>query len=449
MEWIVAFILLAIAGWLARELNKTKISLAANTSTLEKYKERYAPIIDIDNAIAQANSEKNKIDADVFNLRSSYIEKKQMFDSLVAQAAIYDEKIEIAEYGHYEPHFDFGTADEYKDKLQTVKDKQKDWLKSDRAAWIPNDFTFNNSLSKGRAMLKRTQKLALRAFNGDADAAIANTCWNNAGRMIQRIEKSAETIAKLNKETGLHILQDYISLRIDELRLVYEYEEKKQAEKKEQAEMRRQMREEAKFEQDAERAIREERKYEEMLSKAKADAENATGGRLEALQEKISALTAELEEAHAKAQRALSMAQQTRAGYVYVISNIGSFGQDVYKLGMTRRLDPMDRVKELGDASVPFTFDVHALIYSEDAPALENALHKEFENHRLNMVNYKKEFFKANLDDIKAAVLNKIPNASFVTDAEARDHHETLAIKAQREASLLAEDVRLDFPASI
>jgi hypothetical protein len=134
---------------------------------------------------------------------------------------------------------------------------------------------------------------------------------------------------------------------------------------------------------------------------------------------------------------------------VYVISNIGSFGQDVYKLGMTRRLDPMDRVKELGDASVPFTFDVHALIYSEDAPALENALHKEFESHRLNMVNHKKEFFKANLDDIKAVVLNKIPNASFVTDAEARDHHETLAIKAQREASLLAEDVRLDFPASI
>lgn len=449
MEWSVVLLISACAAWLAFELKKSKALLLASQAKVDDYEARYAPIINMNYAMASLNSEKQIVQSEITALQDSYKEKKQMFDSLVTQVAVYDEKLEIAEYGHYEPHFDFGTADEYKEKLQAVRDKQKEFLKDDRAAWIPGNIMWNNSLAKGLAMMKRTQKLALRAFNGDSDAAIANARWNNADRMIQRIEKSAETIAKLNKETGLHIEPAYLQLRINELRLVHEYEEKKQTEKEEQAEIRRQMREEAKFEQDAERAIREEQKYQDMLNKAKADAENATGGRLETLQEKIQALTAELEEAHAKAQRALSMAQQTRAGYVYVISNVGSFGHDVYKLGMTRRLDPMDRVKELGDASVPFTFDVHALIYSEDAPSLENALHREFNDHRLNMVNSKKEFFRASLDDIKAVVLTKSPNATFVTDAEARDHHETLAIIAQREAQKVIEDVRLDFPETI
>jgi hypothetical protein len=122
------------------------------------------------------------------------------------------------------------------------------------------------------------------------------------------------------------------------------------------------------------------------------------------------------------------MAQQTKSGYVYIISNIGSFGDGVFKIGMTRRLEPLDRVRELGDASVPFTFDVHALIYSEDAPALEAELHRHFNEHRLNLVNNRKEFFRVDLAELKGKLEELKPDVDFLTDAEAQDYHQSLLI---------------------
>ena len=134
-------------------------------------------------------------------------------------------------------------------------------------------------------------------------------------------------------------------------------------------------------------------------------------------------------EAEARGQRALSMAQQTKHGNVYVISNIGSFGENVYKVGMTRRLDPLDRVRELGDASVPFPFDVHAIIESEDAPGLENTLHKALSLMQVNKVNPRKEFFRVNIADIKSMVENMGLNTTWTMDAAAAEYRETLAIE--------------------
>ena len=122
------------------------------------------------------------------------------------------------------------------------------------------------------------------------------------------------------------------------------------------------------------------------------------------------------------------MAQQTKRGHVYVISNIGSFGENVYKIGMTRRLEPEDRVKELGDASVPFSFDIHAMIFSEDAPKLEAALHNQFEQHKVNMVNPRKEFFNVTLDEIKNVVKSNHIDATFIDIPEAEEYRETKAI---------------------
>lgn len=142
----------------------------------------------------------------------------------------------------------------------------------------------------------------------------------------------------------------------------------------------------------------------------------------------------------------MSMAQQTRRGHVYVISNIGSFGEDVYKIGMTRRLEPMDRVKELGDASVPFSFDVHALIFSEDAPALENTLHKEFENKRVNLINTRREFFNVTLSEIESVVVKNHGYIEFTKLAEAEQYRETVAIRNR----LLHHDVvSLEFPSQL
>ena len=223
-------------------------------------------------------------------------------------------------------------------------------------------------------------KLSLRAFNGECDAVIAKVKWNNISKMEERIKKAYELINKLNETNNVGIYYTYFQLKLEELRLTYEYENKKQQEKEEQAEIRQRIREEAQLERDLLDAEKEEEKYQKLLEKAKKESEESTGEKLNSLNVKIKELEEELKKAHEKRERAKSMAEQTKSGHVYVISNVGSFGKNVYKIGMTRRLEPLDRVKELGDASVPFIFDVHAIIYSVNAPMLENQLHKLFDN---------------------------------------------------------------------
>jgi len=139
-------------------------------------------------------------------------------------------------------------------------------------------------------------------------------------------------------------------------------------------------------------------------------------------------LNQKLIEAEARNQRALSMAQQTRKGNVYIISNVGSFGEEVFKIGMTRRLEPLDRIKELSDASVPFEFDIHAIISCDDAPALECSLHTEFDELRINKVNYRKEFFRLPLERLRSFIAARGIEVSFTMIAEARQYRETQAL---------------------
>lgn len=161
------------------------------------------------------------------------------------------------------------------------------------------------------------------------------------------------------------------------------------------------------------------------MAKARLEAEQASAEQKLIFAEQIAALNQRLTEAEAKNQRALSMAQQTRKGNVYIISNVGSFGDEVFKVGMTRRLEPMDRIWELSDASVPFDFDVHAIIPCEDAPALENLLHNEFDDLRINKVNFRKEFFRVPLERLRSLITAKGIQASFTMVAEAHEYRET------------------------
>ncbi|WP_299008848.1 GIY-YIG nuclease family protein, partial [uncultured Shewanella sp.] len=176
-------------------------------------------------------------------------------------------------------------------------------------------------------------------------------------------------------------------------------------------------------------AEKEEKMYRNLLDKAQKELAKATEQNRSDMEQRIAILEQQLAEAEAKEERAKSMAEKTRKGHVYVISNVGSFGEDVYKIGLTRRLDPMDRIKELGDASVPFPFDVHAMIYTDDAPALEAALHREFHAHRVNAVNLRKEFFSVDLNDIKQAVENIASvDTEFKMTALAEDYYESLRL---------------------
>ena len=235
-------------------------------------------------------------------------------------------------------------------------------------------------------MINRQTRLTMRAFNNECEAAIANARWNNVVAMERRISNAAKQIDSANASMNLVLNRNYIALNLDELRMTHEYRERLKTEKDERAELARAEREEKNLLAEAEAAERGERKYAELLEKTRNHAsvdENRTAE-----------LEATLAEAQAKSERARAMAEITRSGYVYIISNIGSFGDDMVKIGSTRRLDPDDRVRELGGASVPFRFDTHAMIYSEDAPALEAALHTEFTDQRVNAANLRKEFFE-------------------------------------------------------
>ncbi|MEZ9626013.1 DUF4041 domain-containing protein [Aliivibrio fischeri] len=421
----------------------TLVLLIKYIKQIKQYKDKYSNIIDVDAEIEsrkkslQIEEDKSiktqlELEQSIIDLQASYAEKRKIFDQLKAEAAIYDEDIQLAQLGFYKPHFDYDTSEKFKDEIASVKSNQKTMISNKTAITCSTEWEVSGSKAKGRTMTNRNIRMTARAFNNECDAAISNVRWNNADRMEQRINKAFDAINKLNESNTIKISYKYLELKLNELRLSHEYQEKKQQEKEEQAEIRQQMREEARLEKEFEKAQKEEDKYQTLLEKAQKDAEKATGSQLTKLHEQIQLLNDQLAEAHEKNERAKSMAEQTKMGHVYVISNTGSFGENIYKIGMTRRLEPLDRVKELGDASVPFLFDVHAMINTNDAPSLENALHNKFTQQRLNLVNNRKEFFNISLAEIKEAVIEIKPDAEFIETAEAREYRESLAIRSQR-----------------
>ena len=299
----------------------------------------------------------------------------------------------------------------------------------------------------------------LRAFNGECDSYIARVSYKNISAMEKRIETSHEYINRLGASWYCSISNKYLDNRIEELRLSFTYEEQKQKEKEEQAQIREQMREEERaireIDKAREQAEKDEAKFADMLKKAKAEAQRTTDQDKHRLNEKINKLEALLAEAEANRQRAISRAQMTRSGHVYVISNVGSFGDHVYKIGMTRRIAPLDRVRELGDASVPFPFDVHALLFTEDAPSLENALHKRFNFRRVNFENMRKEFFRVSIEEIRDELYKIHQEEGLQVDlrltlvAEAKQYRLSEAKRKEFERSyLVAEPARLPPPPS-
>jgi seryl-tRNA synthetase len=221
--------------------------------------------------------------------------------------------------------------------------------------------------------------------------------------------------------------------------LVHEHREKVQEEREEQRRIKEQMREEEKAQKEIEKAQqaaeKDEAVKEKALKKAQQQLADATEQQTDRLQTIVDKLEKELKEALERKAKAIARAQLTRSGHVYVLSNVGSFGEGVYKIGMTRRLEPLDRVKELGDASVPFKYDVHAMMYSEDAPALEAALHRHFSERRLNLVNLRREFFQVSLDDIRSAVSTHFGEITFVTVPKAEEFRRTQAARSAGETN--------------
>ena len=402
-------------------------------------KEKYSPIMSIEAELGRLQASAEKIRKETEELRAQYAEKRAILQRLEQQVAVYDERLAFAELGIYEPHFDFGDSETYKEQIKAVRERQKTMVSAKEATTCPTNWHVDDSLSKGKTMINRQTRLTMRAFNKECEAAIANTRWNNAIAMEKRIVNAAIQINKANASMHLDISEQYVALKLDELRLTHEYRERLKVEKEKRAEVARAEREEKRLIAEAKKAEREEQKYAELLRKARVEAGVD--------QDRIAKLEAELAEAQATSQRARAMAEMTKSGYVYIISNIGSFGEDVVKIGLTRRLNPDDRVRELGDASVPFRFDTHAMIYSEEAPTLEAALHSEFSDRRINAANLRKEFFRVGLDEVEEAVRTLAPDANFFKDREAQEWHETLALREQ--ALVDMQKASDEFPESI
>ena len=411
---------------------------AARLSAVEQ---QYGPITQKDDVL-------RRLDTEIQNRRSQVAEinqkGKQQKEGLSQQIATLQEQLKeleekdfIQSSGFYESKYDFGTAEEYKEKLESIRSEQKSMITQNHAAVCCTSWTVEGSQKKGEKMAKDMIKLFLRAFNGECDAAVLKVKYNNISTLEKRINKSYEALNKLGKVNTIEIRESYLDLKIQELRLVHEYQEKKQAELEEQRQIREQMREEEKARKELEKnqreAEKEEQNYQKALEKARKEAEQAAGKAKDKLQQQIAELQQRLEEAQKNKERATSQAQMTKSGHVYIISNIGSFGDNVFKIGMTRRLEPNDRVKELGDASVPFPFDVHAMIYTQDAPGLEKELHKRFDERRMNKANTRKEFFRVSLDEIAREVRAISPESDLkVTKvAEAVEWRKTLAMEEE------------------
>lgn len=347
-----------------------------------------------------------------------------------------DEKLLYQDFGLYEPKYNCTSSDEYKEKISEIRSRQKAMISEKTALSYTDNWVLDGSKAKGRAMNNDNMKMVLLAFNGECDSIIQKVKFNNVDRIEERIKKIAEKVNRLNNRNQISITKKYISLKLEELYLSYEYERKKQDEKEEARRIREEEREAQKLEKElaeARKNIDKEKKhYSNALESAKQQIDSASDEERPALLEKIQELENKLESIQNKIADLDYREANTKAGYVYIISNIGSFGENVYKIGMTRRLDPMDRINELGDASVPFKFDVHAIIFSDDAPKLEAALHNAFDDRKVNMVNGRKEFFNVQLDEIEQVVKqNYEKTVDFHRNIDAEEFRETQMLRKQ------------------
>ncbi len=291
---------------------------------------------------------------------------------------------------------------------------------------------------------KTAIEFVLDAFNGKVDSILSKAKHDNYGKLEQELKDAFQTVNHNGSAfRNARITDFFLACRLRELKWVVSVNELKLQERDEQRQIKEQMREEEKARREYEKAIKEAEREERQLQRAMVQARKELEGAAEEeriqLQQQIDTLNIQLEDAHSKNERALSLAQQTRRGHVYIISNEGSFGESVYKIGMTRRLEPLDRVKELGDASVPFPFDVHAMICVEDAPTLENELHRRFDYLRLNKINQRKEFFSVSLSEIKQVVEGKGIEVHWTMKAEAMEYRESniMRIKEAEQGELV------------
>jgi hypothetical protein len=337
----------------------------------------------------------------------------------------------LQEVGIYDYAHPAEDSVELKDRLAALKNQIKETAKGNGAIVSSSNFTLNNSQAQGRRMVSDFSKLMLRAYNAECDSLVRSMRPHRLEKAIERLTKTRATIARLGKLMEIQVSDQYHRLRIEELRLVSDFLAKKEEEKERMREERQLLREEAKALAELKREeekLRKERDHhrsvlEQLLLSGAADAD-------------IEAARARLAESDDALAGVIAREANVRAGYVYVISNVGSHGPGIVKIGMTRRLDPMDRVRELSNAAVPFRFDVHALFFADDALGLEQELHAHFADRRVNLVNFRREYFYATPQEVEQVLREKHGQLlEFHADPDAVEWHQSVNAHKEMESN--------------
>lgn len=425
------------------KIKKELISISEENRSLKALLQpEHSQLLDIQKEVKKLSQEKEILHTTITDYEGHLSSIQKIYDEKKSNLLVLEDQLLFESFSLYESKYDFQNSTLYKEKLDLIRNEQKEMIKDGTACVGSQDWSVNNSKAQGRKMVNDMVKIVLRSFNNECDSTISNVKFNNVQSCEKRINSSFDNLNKLGKIMQVYISDYYLKLKFLELYLAHEYKEKKQQEKEEQKQIREQMREDAKLQKEIEdlrKNIEKEKKhYSNALQKAQnqlMNCENEEEALL--LQAKIAELSDNLTEIEKRNNDLDYREANQRAGYVYVISNIGSFGENIYKIGMTRRLDPYDRVNELGDASVPFNFDVHAMIFSEDAPKLEATLHRAFDDKKLNLINSRREFFKVSLDEIENVILRNHDNtAEFIRTADADQYRESLLIRKERQAAI-------------
>ncbi|MGQ4276129.1 DUF4041 domain-containing protein [Pseudidiomarina sp. E22-M8] len=389
--WGITILTFSVSAYFAINAHRRAASIA----------EDYERLSTVFSEVDKGQAELDETEQEYRDLQTQYARRKQALESNRRVLAQYDIGAGTIDESLMQVTHSTDDVDDLQSQLSSVKDSIKAMVKAKRACvcYMENDITINGRKAGVKTLFNREIRLRLRCFDNEVKSAIALANWNNIGRLNERVRRAFKEINDRGQLVKTFIDKGYLDLRLKELNLSFEISELKALKKEEEHEERRlereAEREEQKIKAAAEKAKKDRERMEKLVERELAKLDGMT----EAQRQELEMHQKELEELKSREQRAVSMAQQTRAGFVYVISNVNSFGEGVVKVGMTRRADPNERVRELGDASVPDTFDVHGFFYCEDAPRLESDIHKTFDDKRVNLINKRKEFFLIDVDD--------------------------------------------------
>ncbi len=384
-------------------------------------KQRDDMIRELDERISSLRGQVSSLDGDISA-------KREEIRELGKKALDLREYADLQDDGLYDYENPAENSVELSAKLAENRARQKSMVKNKTAVHTTTGFTFNNSASKGRKFLNDMSRMALSLYNAEAENCVKSVKAGNLETSIKRLNRCHERIERFGKFIDLYITWEYRHLRIEELQLTAQYMQAVQAEKESERERRAELREQAKAQKELEaemaRLRKEQEHYRNVLEKMKEQGNQEEAAKLEARLAEIDKSINDVD----------YRAANIRAGYVYVISDVGAFGERMVKIGMTRRLDPMDRVRELSDASVPFKFDVHALFFSKDAVSLETMLHHEFEDRRVNKVNARKEFYYCTPQEVLDKLKEKnVAVVEYRVEPEAEEYRISRRIAEKRE----------------